>query len=159
MGSYVRILKMMYSQDPLVRLLAGAALAAFAYNSLTNQKEIAEQGGVRFNCFIPFLQSEDEFFRCNAAFQVVVLARIIPDEEQAISSAAGIKLLVDLLQDSKSNEIHSLSADCISRLAHTRAGVPAAFVSIEAVNLLCDLMGSDAEQVSGCAAIALSYLS
>merc|ERR1712038_1118864 len=35
--SYVRILKMMYSQDPLVRLLAGAALAAFAYNSLTNQ--------------------------------------------------------------------------------------------------------------------------
>ena len=68
--SYVRILKMMYSTDDMVRLLAGAALAVFAFNSLQNQKDIAEQGGVRFSCFIPFLQSEDEFFRCNAAFQV-----------------------------------------------------------------------------------------
>ena len=56
-------------------------------------------------------------------FQVVVLSRIIPDEEQALSSATGIKLLVDLpLQDSQSSQIHSLAADCIARLAHTRAG-------------------------------------
>lgn len=53
---------------------------------------------------------------------MVVLARIIPDEEQALSSAAGIKLLVDLLQDSSNNETLSLAADCIARLAHTRAG-------------------------------------
>lgn len=50
------------------------------------------------------------------------MARIIPDEEQAISSAAGIKLLVDLLHDSKSDDILALAADCIARLAHTRAG-------------------------------------
>ena len=68
--SYVRILKMMYSQDDDVRLLAGSALAAFAYNNINQQKEIAEQGGVRFNCFVPFLQSSDEYFRCNASFQV-----------------------------------------------------------------------------------------
>ena len=53
---------------------------------------------------------------------MVTLARIIPDEEQAVSSAAGIKLLVDLLQDSKSNETLALTADCIARLSHTRAG-------------------------------------
>ena len=58
----------------------------------------------------------------NARWQVVVLARIIPDQEQAISSAAGIKLLVDLLQDSNSNNIKALASDCIARLAHTRAG-------------------------------------
>ena len=68
--SYVRILKMMYAQDDVVRLLAGSALAAFAYNNINQQKEIAEQGGVRFNCFVPFLQSSDEYFRCNASFQV-----------------------------------------------------------------------------------------
>ena len=68
--SYVRILKMMYARDDDVRLLAGSALAAFAYNNINQQKEIAEQGGVRFNCFVPFLQSSDEHFRCNAAFQV-----------------------------------------------------------------------------------------
>lgn len=68
--SYVRILKMMYSMDPDVRLLAGLALATFAYNNVNQQKEIADQGGVRFNCFCPFLQSEDEYYRCLAAFQV-----------------------------------------------------------------------------------------
>jgi hypothetical protein len=58
----------------------------------------------------------------NCSLQVVVLAPIIPDEEQAISSAAGIKLLVELLQYSKSNVIKALAADCVARLAHTRAG-------------------------------------
>ena len=55
--------------------------------------------------------------------QVVVLARIIPDEEQAISSATGIKLLVDLLRDSASDQIVAMSCDCIARLSHTRAGM------------------------------------
>ncbi|XP_071174964.1 ankyrin and armadillo repeat-containing protein-like [Mytilus edulis] len=157
--SYVRILKLMYSSDPMVRLLAGLALATFAYNNIAEQKEIADQGGVRFNCFAPFLQSNDEMYRCLAAFQVVVLARIIPDEEQALSSAAGIKLIVDILQDSMSNETISLACDCIARLAHTRAGVPAAIVSIDAVNLLCQQLLSPAEQIRGCASIALGYLS
>jgi hypothetical protein len=31
--SYVRIVKMMYSQDAAVRILAGAALATFAFNN------------------------------------------------------------------------------------------------------------------------------
>ncbi len=54
--------------------------------------------------------------------KIVVMARIIPDEEQAISSAAGIKLLVDLLRDSANEVILALAADCVARLAHTRAG-------------------------------------
>ena len=69
--SYVRILKMMYHAENRVRLMAGAALATFAYNSVTNQKDIAEQGGVLFRCFEHFLQSDDEWYRCNAAFQVM----------------------------------------------------------------------------------------
>ncbi|GFN93002.1 ankyrin and armadillo repeat-containing protein [Plakobranchus ocellatus] len=157
--SYVRILKMLYAREPLVRMLAGSALAAFAYNNLQQQKEIAEQGGVRFSCFVPFLQSDDEYFRCCAAYQVVILARIIPDEEQAKSSAAGIKLLVDLLQDSRSEEVQALAADCVASLTHTRAGVAAAIVAINAVDHLCQMLLSEAEQVRGTAAIALGYLS
>ena len=68
--SYVRILKMLYAADEEVRLLAGSALATFAYNSISQQREIADQGGVRFNCFVPFLRSSNEFHRCNAAYQV-----------------------------------------------------------------------------------------
>ena len=39
------------------------------------------------------------------------------------------------------------------------SGVPAALVSIDAVNQLCDLLLAPAEQVRGCAAISLGYLS
>ncbi len=39
------------------------------------------------------------------------------------------------------------------------AGIPSAFVAIESVDLLCDLLASPAEQVRGSAAIALGYLS
>ena len=51
-----------------------------------------------------------------------MLARIIPDEEQAVASAAGIKLIVDILNESSSKVIQALAADCVARLAHTRAG-------------------------------------
>ncbi|XP_041454687.1 ankyrin and armadillo repeat-containing protein-like isoform X2 [Lytechinus variegatus] len=156
---YIHILRRLHSSDNLVRLLAGSALAAFAYNNVTQQKEIAESGGIRYHSFVPFLESNDEFFRCNAAFQVVVLARIIPDEDQATTSAIGIKLLVDLLQQSKNPLILALTAECIARLAHTRAGVPAAVVSIKSVDVLCQLMLAENEQVRGSAAIALGYLS
>ena len=54
--------------------------------------------------------------------QVVVLARIIPDEEQAKSSAIGIKLLVDILDQSTCDDVTSMAAAYIACLAHTRAG-------------------------------------
>ena len=142
---------MLYSKQHMVRLLAGSTLATFAYNNLATQKDISNEGGLRFKCFVPFLQSPDEYHRCIAAFQVsvvilflnpshvfdifsmflfififiqqvVILARIIKDEEQSISSAAGIKLIAELLQTSKSNDILALAADCVARLTHTRAG-------------------------------------
>ena len=75
--SYVRILRLLYSPDDLVRLLAGGALATFAYNSVGQQREIALQGGVRFSHFVPFLKSNDEYFRCNAAFQVSELESLV----------------------------------------------------------------------------------
>ncbi|PIK63006.1 putative ankyrin and armadillo repeat-containing protein isoform X2 [Apostichopus japonicus] len=157
--NYIHILRLLYSKDSLVRLLAGGALAAFSYNNLGQQQEIEESGGVRHHCFVPFLESSDEFYRSNAAFQVVVLSRIIPDEDQASSSAEGIKLLVDLLHQSKNDLILALTADCLARICHTRAGIPAAVISVGGIDLLCNLMLVENEQVSGAAAIALGYLS
>ncbi|KAK7114038.1 hypothetical protein V1264_000165 [Littorina saxatilis] len=157
--SYVRILKMLYSREEEVRLLAGSALATFAYNNIYQQQEIADQGGVRFNCFVPFLRSDSELYRCHAAYQVVVLSRIIPDEEQAKSSAFGIKLLVDILDQSMNDNVRSLAAGFVSCLAHTRAGVPSAIVAVRAVEYLSRMLLSKSEQVRGNAAIALGYLS
>jgi hypothetical protein len=60
--------------------------------------------------------------------QVVVLAGIFQDEDSAVSSATGIKLLVDLLlprrwsADDVGDDVRALAADCVARLAHTRHG-------------------------------------
>lgn len=47
----------------------------FAFNNMAQQQAIAAEGGIRFSCFMDFLQSDDEYFRCNAAFQVGVVRR------------------------------------------------------------------------------------
>ena len=48
---------------------------------------------------------------------------------------------------------------CVNKPSPMVAGVPSAFVAIESVDLLCNLMLSPAEQVRGSAALALGYLS
>jgi len=50
--------------------MAGNALAIFSYNSVPQQKEIAECGGVRWHNFDPFLKSVDDIAAIHAAFQV-----------------------------------------------------------------------------------------
>ena len=67
------------SRDCQVRWRAGAALAAFAYNSVANQRAIADcaaatlapPGGVLYDAFRGFLApSQDDLVRCGAAYQV-----------------------------------------------------------------------------------------
>nr|CAB3221648.1 ankyrin and armadillo repeat-containing protein-like [Phallusia mammillata] len=157
--SFLHMIRLLYSSNDKVKILAGNALAMFSFNSVPQQKEIAECGGVRWNNFSPFLKSDDVIAAINAAFQVVVLSRIIPDEEPAFSSAEGIKTIVDRLSGSKDDDVRALASDCIARLAHTRAGVPSAMVSINVVEELCKLLQLPNDQVRGSASIALGYLS
>ncbi|KAJ1082194.1 hypothetical protein NDU88_002362 [Pleurodeles waltl] len=157
--SHMQLLRLLHSSSEGVRLLAGAALATFAFNSFCQQRRIVDAGGVRWHHFQTFLQSEQEIHRVQAAFQSTVLARIIPDNESASTSALGIKILVDTLQHSTSNITLALAADCVARLAHIQSGVPDALVAVEVVPVLCQLLSSTSEEVQGCAAIALRYLS
>ncbi|KAM4723009.1 uncharacterized protein WCC33_009210 [Rhinophrynus dorsalis] len=157
--SYSHILHLLNSPNEEVRLCAGAALATFSFNSPSQQKAIFRSGGVRWSQFGPFLESDKHIYRAHAAFQLVVLARIIPDKEPSYACAAGIQTLVGLLEHSTSSDTLALTADCLARLSHTRAGLPAAMVSIGVVDMLCQLLSSPSYQVQGCSAIALSYLS
>ena len=66
------------SRDNQVRWRAGAALAAFSYNSIANQRIIADcaartlPGGILYDAFVDFLSpSQDDIIRCWAAYQVV----------------------------------------------------------------------------------------
>ncbi|EDO46402.1 predicted protein [Nematostella vectensis] len=156
--SFIHVLRLLYDEDEEVALLAGAALAVFAFNNVNNQKAIAMSGGVRYHTFLNFLESKDHRQIAHAAFQVVVLSRIIPDEDQSMTCANGIKLLVSLL-DSQSEDTQTLAANFIGGLAHTRAGIPGAIISIGTVNLLAKLLLSPFETVQAAAAVALGFLS
>ena len=156
--SFLHMLRQLYDEDLEVHLLAGAALAVFAYNNVTNQRNIAMSGGVRYNAFLPFLESKSEKQSTYAAFQVVVLSRIIPDEDQSLTSATGIKLLVSHL-NSINEDIQTAAANFIGGLAHTRAGIPGAIISIGTISLLGKLLMSQYETVQAAASVALGYLS
>ena len=156
--SFIHILRQLYDDDEEVQLLAGAALAIFAYNNVANQRNIAMSGGVRYHAFLPFLESKNQKQVTYSAFQVVVLSRIIPDEDQSLTSATGIKLLISQL-DSTSEDIQAAAANFIGGLAHTRAGIPGAIISIGTIPLLGKLLTSQFETVQAAAAVALGYLS
>lgn len=82
--SYTRLLQLLYSRDKVVRLLASATLATFAYNNISQQQLIASEGGVRFSRFVEFLQSDEEYIRCNAAFQVSVGCQSVSPSARAL---------------------------------------------------------------------------
>ncbi|XP_077975977.1 uncharacterized protein LOC144431964 [Styela clava] len=157
--TYLHVIRLLYSDNEMVKLTAGTALATFAFNNVNQQQEISECGGVRWHNFAQFLQAKDSYFSLSAAFQAVVMSRIIPDEEPAMSSACGINVLVDVLEKTEIDDIKALAADCVARLAHTRAGVPSAMIAINVVQYLFKLLASTSEQVRGSAAVALGYLS
>nr|XP_033796329.1 ankyrin and armadillo repeat-containing protein-like isoform X2 [Geotrypetes seraphini] len=122
--NYMHVLRLLESSQEEVRLLAGGALATFAFNSVNQQREIVESGGLRWQNFLPFLQSGKEIHKVHAAFQSVVLSRIILNNDPADTCATGLRILVDTLEQATSNSTLAVAADCVARLAHTRAVLP-----------------------------------
>ncbi|XP_056381568.1 ankyrin and armadillo repeat-containing protein isoform X1 [Hyla sarda] len=157
--SYSYILHLLHSSDEEVCLTAGEALATFAFKSTSQQKEIIQNGGLVWRDFAKLLESTNQNHRTSTAFQLVVLAPIISDQKPSYTCALGIQTLVGLLETTQPYDTLALAADCVARLSLTRAGLSAAMVSIDIVNLLCPLLSSPSQQVRGSASIALSHLS
>ena len=154
---FVSILRMLRSKSDEVCLCAGMALAMFAYNSLTHQKAIRDVGGIHYSLFERFLQSEQETHRGYAAFQTVILAKVLKGPGELKVTIRGLETLISLLY-SKSEESQIVSADCLASLAHTRAGISAAITAAGGVKLLLKKLGSPVEAISASAATALGYL-
>ncbi|XP_015214679.2 ankyrin and armadillo repeat-containing protein isoform X2 [Lepisosteus oculatus] len=154
--TYSIVLEMLHSQDQIC-LEAGYALSLFAFNNTVQQFMILQKGGIEMAIYEPFLQSEDEFERAKAAFQIVILAKVITGIDQVTLSARGIGLLVQVLQSQNSRAV-ILTAQLLASLAHTRAGIPDAIVTMGAINHLCTHLYSNEEEVRIGCAIALGYL-
>ena len=78
--------------------------------------------------------------------QVVVLARVIVDQDQVTLTAKGIMLLVNKLQ-SADDKVLVLACSLLSSLAHTRAGIPDAMITSGAIDLLVNHLNSENDQV------------
>ncbi|KAL6484349.1 hypothetical protein MHYP_G00063940 [Metynnis hypsauchen] len=155
--SYDVIVKLLQSQDRNIRLEAGHALALFAYKNPTQQTAIVKKGGVPVQAYEDFLNSDDETEKAKAAFQIVVLAKVITDSGKVTLTARGITVLVALLQSEKPTTV-VITAQLLASLAHTRAGIPDAIVAMGAIGYLTAHLHSEIEEVRSACASALGYL-
>ena len=89
--------------------------------------------------------------------QIVVLARVIVDQDQVMLTARGITMLVRKLQSTSDNVVVS-AASFLSSLAHTRAGIPDAMITTGALDLLVERLSSPNILVRNAVAVALGYL-
>uniref|UniRef100_F6W6A6 Ankyrin and armadillo repeat containing n=1 Tax=Ornithorhynchus anatinus TaxID=9258 RepID=F6W6A6_ORNAN len=140
-----------------IRLRAGYAVSLFAFNNCLQQFLILESGTITISIFEPFLTSDIETEKAMAAFQIVVLAKVIVDVEQIHVTARGVTLLTTLL-NSESPATLALTGNLIASLAHTRAGIPEAFTALGAVHHLCSHLYSKKEEVRIACSCALGYL-
>ncbi|CAF1301938.1 unnamed protein product [Didymodactylos carnosus] len=166
--SYDHLINMMKtSLNPNVHLIASNTLATFAYNNQRVLLNLSKSCSLSFDYFNNFLTSKDDYSRCLAAFQVVVLASLISERKPSTTSAIGCGIIIDVLKTSKSDDSRALAADCMARLAHLKSastiykhtGVPQALIAVDCIDLLCDLFSSVNDITIGNAAVALGYLS
>ncbi|XP_042805367.1 ankyrin and armadillo repeat-containing protein isoform X5 [Panthera leo] len=154
---YADVLHLLHSQDKDVCLRAGYALTLFAFNNRLQQYLILESGIMTISIFEPFLESTIETEKAMAAFQIIILAKVIIDMDHITLSARGITILVDSLYSVHSTTI-VLTGNLIASLAHSRAGIPEAFATLGTIQRLCYHLYSEKEEVRTACSCALGYL-
>ncbi|XP_078407420.1 ankyrin and armadillo repeat-containing protein [Cetorhinus maximus] len=156
--TYKIVLKHLKSDDKDVCLRVASALALFAFNNPKQELLIRECGGIEMSVFQNLLSSTKELNQAYAAFQMIILAKVIVDMDEVTLSATGIITLVNLLKSEKSSTIIVIG-QLLSSLTQTRAGISDAIITMGAVENLCPHLYAEREQVRESCATALGYLS
>nr|XP_024644407.1 ankyrin and armadillo repeat-containing protein isoform X4 [Macaca nemestrina] len=102
---YADVLYLLHSTEKDICLRAGYALTLFAFNNRFQQYLILESGIMTISIFEPFLESTVETEKAMAAFQIVVLAKVIRDVDHITLSARGVTILVDCLYSVQTSTI------------------------------------------------------
>ena len=156
--SYLVVLKFYSSEKENVRLLAGHALAIFAFNNPERLEIMIAHGSLNYQHLFYFIQSKDEFHQTHAAFQAVVLAKMICGIKDVNACIQGIRILIHLL-NSKREEIQILSSEFLASLARSKSGVPEAIVLAGAMDSLVANLLCGNKQVIEASSVVLGYLS
>lgn len=162
--SYAPLLLHLHSSNLVHRCKVGTALACFAFNNRHQQVQISRYRALRYRLFQEMLAtSQGTLIQCNAAFQSIVLSKIMEDEEAAICAANGIRVIVEILEKATADDVivETFVCECICRLSRfSDGGVPEAMIAIDVIQHLANLIErSQDEHVRGTASIALGYLS
>lgn len=155
--SFLTIFSFFTSSDPEVRLLAGSCLAIMGFNSPDKLKEMRTIGTLNISNFVSFLESEDQLHQVHAAFQIVVLSRLLMGIRDLDAIVKGIKLLIHLLA-SELEQTKVLSAEYIASLSRTGNGLPGAMVMAAALDPLMMNLSVGNGPVIESTCVALGYL-
>lgn len=155
--SYRSIFKFFTSSTPIVRLLAGYCLAIMAFNNSVKLEQMRAYGSLNIANFTPFLCSVDEFQQAHAAFQVVVLAKLLSGIRDVEAMVRGIRLLVELCS-SEAEQTKVLSAEFLASLAHSSGGIPNTIIMAGALDPLLENLRSGNGPAIESACVALGYL-
>lgn len=155
--SFLTIFQFFASSDPLVRLLTGYCLSIMAFNNPVKLKEMKSCGTLNISNFIPFLQSEDQFYQVHSAFQIVVLSQLLTGIRSVDAVVRGLKLLVNLLS-SEIEQTKVLSAEFIASLSRSGSGLPGALVMAAALDPLMMNLSVGNGPVIESTCVALGYL-
>ncbi len=155
--SFLTIFKFFTSSDSMVRLLAGHCLSIMAFNNPDNLRKMKAFGTLNVSNFLPFLQSGDEFYQIHAAFQIVVLSKLLVGMKDVDCTVKGIKLLVHLLS-SYTEQTKVLSAEFIATLSRMGSGIPGALVLAGVLDPLLANFESGNRPVIESTSVALGYL-
>uniref|UniRef100_A0A8C5ULI0 Ankyrin and armadillo repeat containing n=1 Tax=Microcebus murinus TaxID=30608 RepID=A0A8C5ULI0_MICMU len=155
---YADVLYLLHSKDKDICLRAGYALSLFAFNNRFQQYLMLERGTMTISIFEPFLASRIETEKAMAAFQIIVLAKVIIDVDHITLFARGVTILVDSLYSVHTSTI-VLTGNLIASLARSRGGIPEAFTTLGTIQRLCYHLYSGREEVRAACSCALGYLS
>jgi ankyrin repeat protein len=155
--SYLTIFRFYVSSDATVRLLAGYCLSIMAFNNPAKLELMKSHGSLHISNLTPFLESDDDFFKVHAAFQIVVLSKLLVGVGSADATVRGIRLLISMLS-SHIEQTKVLSAEFIASLAHSRGGIPTTILMAGVLDPLMRNLRTGNGPVIESTSVAIGYL-
>ena len=155
--SYLAVLKLLSSANPDIRKVAGYALSIFVFNNPKKLDMIKRLGMIHLANFSTLLKSNEDH-QAHAAFQLVILSRIILDLRHVDACIYGIKLLIKL-SSSPVERTKLLCLEFIACLARSREGIPKTSIMAGVLAPLLDNLLSKNPPVEEMSSIALGLYS
>uniref|UniRef100_T1J8F1 Uncharacterized protein n=1 Tax=Strigamia maritima TaxID=126957 RepID=T1J8F1_STRMM len=157
--NYAVVIQLMQSGKEFVRIKAGMALSTYAFNRHYFHNELHKAGKIKYSFFEHFLNSTNTYYKCQAAFQMSILANLVENCNPIDITAKGLSFLVAKLETAQKEDDFVIIASLISSLARSTTGIPDGLITLGIVDLLLVKLRSENPQVRSTCASALGYLS